>query len=151
MHCTFHCVFSLCNFHVCIYQSHSKANGVNQTILLCFVKKVDDPSVQRTNCNSWKWRTRYFEWHNIHSISKLGVFSLRYTSKQGLLRCRQIIQKIPVMELTFLTMLETGGLQLYKKMYSLASVFQSFCPDLLLSIKSFIPTKTIYSETNIRV
>ena len=30
MHCTFHCVFSLSNFHVSFYQSISKANGVTQ-------------------------------------------------------------------------------------------------------------------------
>ena len=38
MHCRFHCLFLLCNFQVSFYQSLAKANGVNQAILLCFVK-----------------------------------------------------------------------------------------------------------------
>ena len=43
MHCTFHCVFSLSDFHVSLYHFYSKTNGVNETILLCFVN--DWPSV----------------------------------------------------------------------------------------------------------
>ena len=31
-------VVMLCKFHVSFYQSHSKANGINQMIILCFVK-----------------------------------------------------------------------------------------------------------------
>ena len=46
MYCFFYYVFSLCNFHVSFYHSHSKANGVNQTIHLCFVK--DWPSITST-------------------------------------------------------------------------------------------------------
>ena len=40
IHCNFHCVSSLFNFHVSFYQSHTKVNGVNQAILFGFRKRL---------------------------------------------------------------------------------------------------------------
>ena len=53
MHCTFHCVFSLSNFQVFFYQSHSKVNDVNQAILLCFKRlTIHQFNVQTTTADN---------------------------------------------------------------------------------------------------
>ena len=72
-HSNFRCVFSLCNSHVSIYQSHSKANGVNQTILLCFLKGW--PSISSTYKTQRLKMKNNIPWVTyIHSVSKLRLF-----------------------------------------------------------------------------
>ena len=56
----------------------------------------------------------------------MRLFPLTSTLKQGLLRCRQITWKTPAMKLVS---------AILQEMYSLASTFQGFRSDLLLSIK----------------
>ena len=126
-HCIFHCVFSLCTFHVSFYHSHSKANGVNLTILLCKRFSTHHYNVQTATAEKKKQQLSN---NNIYLISKMWLFPLRSNLKQGLLRYKQNTWKMPVMGFIFLAKLQAGCLQLYhiflikmNKVYILRSAY----------------------------
>ena len=93
MHCAFHCVFTLCSFHISFYHSHSKSNSVNLTIPLCFLKDwpIYHFNVQTAMVEDKEQDTL----SNIISVrfQNCDFFPLRYTLKQVLLKCRQITWK----------------------------------------------------------
>ena len=127
-------VFWFCNFHVSFYYSHSKANGVNLTVL-SFVKdwpyitstyklqrlKIKNKilwvptiiSIQFQNCY-------FFLWDLLWSRRSLDVDKLHEKYQKWGSFYRQISRWVSAT---------------LSKMYSLASTFQGFHSDLFLSIK----------------
>ena len=81
---TFHFVLPHCTFHISLsfllMALESRCCPIKPFILVS--KKFDHRSVKRTSCNSWKWRAIHLEQHTKHCISKLLLFSFKFSLKQ---------------------------------------------------------------------
>ena len=120
IYCTFHCVIPHCAFFVflsfLLIALESRFCPIKRFILVS--KKFDHSSVkhmyklQQLKIKSdTSWVTYY-----IHCISKLLLFSLKFSLKQVFLSCRQIHWKMLVQKFVFLTTLLSEGLQHCPKM-----------------------------------
>ena len=120
IYCTFHCVIPHCAFHAflsfLLIALESRFCPIKPFILVS--KKFDHRSVKRMYKlqqlkikNDTSWVTCY-----IHCISKLLLFSLKFSLKQVFLTCRQIHWKMFVQKFIFLTTLLSEGLQRCQKM-----------------------------------
>ena len=132
------CVYSL-NFlffslNVLYYQSHSKTNGVNQEILLCFVKGW--PSIKLNVQTAPAESEEQDTLSNIIFIQfqKCDFFHWGLLWSRGSLDVDKLPEKYQWWVSLFLAVTDWVSASL-PKFYSLASTFQGFCSDLLLSIK----------------
>ena len=98
----------------------------------------DRPSLSQSNVEavSAENEEQYTLSNIIHiKFQKCYLFSLRSALKKLLLKCRQTNEKISVISLFFVKISGWGSAALPKICISI-SIFQGFCSDLQLSIKS---------------
>ena len=143
MHCTFHCVFSLCNFHVFIYQSHSKPNGVNQTIIRCFEKGW--PSIVQTAAAENKEQDTLSNIIFIHlNPFKLQLFYWGLHWSRGSIDVEKLLEKPPMVFFFFWPCCRLGICNFTKNVF-LSKVFAQICcylskfQDIL---RNFFPRET---------